>query len=176
MSLCQATAQQPPYLSMITHALPIAPCQHVSTNCDLPVGLPACLPAYLALQAYDCVGEDAVQEAVHVVIRMLQGCKPQVVTRMVAAGCNIAIIGRDQVRHAHQRPGAHRCWAQVQEHARALVLQLRIGADMRTPAARHIRDSSKLNPVELLRLCCVSVAAGHHRHTPTPLYEVSQQM
>lgn len=56
---------------------------------------PACLPD---LQAYECVGQDAVQQVAHVVNHMLAGCKPQLLTRMVAAGCNIAIIGRDQVR------------------------------------------------------------------------------
>jgi hypothetical protein len=39
-----------------------------------------------------------VQQVVYVVTHMLENCNPHVLTRMVAAGCNIAIIGRDQVR------------------------------------------------------------------------------
>lgn len=31
------------------------------------------------------------------VTHMLEGCQPNVVQRMVAAGCNIAIFGKDQV-------------------------------------------------------------------------------
>jgi hypothetical protein len=49
-------------------------------------------------QAYECVPQEAVQQVVHVVSHMLAGCRPDVLQRMVAAGCNIAIIGRAGTR------------------------------------------------------------------------------
>jgi len=54
----------------------------------------------MCLQAWQCVCAEAVQQAEHVVQHMLAGCPAGVLERMVAAGCNIAIIGRHQVHGA----------------------------------------------------------------------------
>lgn len=51
----------------------------------------------MPIMAWQCVCAEAVQQAEHVVQHMLAGCPAGVLERMVAAGCNIAIIGRHQV-------------------------------------------------------------------------------
>lgn len=49
-------------------------------------------------QAYACVCQEAVWQACRVVQHMLADCQGAVLQRMVAAGCSIAIIGRNQVK------------------------------------------------------------------------------
>ncbi len=69
--------------------------QHDANAMHVKVNAVNCVPC---LQAYECVSQAAVQQVVHVVTQMLAGCRPDVLQRMVSAGCNIAIIGRHQVR------------------------------------------------------------------------------
>lgn len=49
-------------------------------------------------QAWDCVADAAVAEAERLLRAMLRGTPPAVLARMVAARCQVAIIGRCQVR------------------------------------------------------------------------------
>jgi hypothetical protein len=70
---------------------------HVGTGFGCPVNI-TCMCLGCCLQAYECVPQEAVQQLVHVVTHMLAGCHPDVLQRMVEAGCNIAIIGRHQVK------------------------------------------------------------------------------
>lgn len=56
------------------------------------------------VQAYECVCEEAVQQVGVVVTNMLAGSPAQLVERLVAAGCNIAIIGRNQVHTRRTAP------------------------------------------------------------------------
>lgn len=47
--------------------------------------------------AFDCVDPRAVDAARRIVERMLEHCQPAIVHRMAAAGCTVAVIGREQV-------------------------------------------------------------------------------
>lgn len=49
------------------------------------------------LQAYDCLGQDAVTEACRVIERMLQCTSPELQRRMVDGKACVGIIGRHQV-------------------------------------------------------------------------------
>eukprot|EP00775_Hariotina_reticulata_P012948 gene12948-13076_t len=49
------------------------------------------------IMAYECVSQAAVDAACCCINHMLAGCRPDIVSRMVIAGCTVAIIGRCQV-------------------------------------------------------------------------------
>ena len=51
----------------------------------------------LAIRAHAAVSPHALAAAAEVVGRMLQGCPREVVARLAAAGCTVAVIGREQV-------------------------------------------------------------------------------
>ena len=51
----------------------------------------------LAIRAHAAVSPHALAAAAEVVGRMLQGCPREVVERLAAAGCTVAVIGREQV-------------------------------------------------------------------------------
>eukprot|EP00955_Chlamydomonas_euryale_P100594 365296-Chlamydomonas_euryale.AAC.2 len=51
----------------------------------------------LGVKAFDCVGDDAVHGACHIISCMLQEAPRLMVQRMVEAGVQVAIIGREQV-------------------------------------------------------------------------------
>ena len=51
----------------------------------------------IAIRAHAAVSPHALAAAAEVVGRMLQGCPREVVARLAAAGCTVAVIGREQV-------------------------------------------------------------------------------
>ncbi|KAF5842346.1 hypothetical protein DUNSADRAFT_7660 [Dunaliella salina] len=51
----------------------------------------------IPVMAFDCVCEQAVNIACHIVERMLEDVQPEVLARLVGCGTRVGIIGRDQV-------------------------------------------------------------------------------
>ncbi|GAX80570.1 hypothetical protein CEUSTIGMA_g8007.t1 [Chlamydomonas eustigma] len=51
----------------------------------------------LTVQAYDCVGEDAVEAACRLIKKMLNDCPQSVLDRLSSAGARVGIIGRHQL-------------------------------------------------------------------------------
>jgi hypothetical protein len=69
---------------------PHRPRTHRAWVCSTPLACPHA-------QAFDCVCSEAVCVACHLIGRMLADSPADVVQRMAAAGCKLAIIGRCQV-------------------------------------------------------------------------------
>jgi hypothetical protein len=70
-------------------------CLPTSFLVHLPVSFPVHLPA---CQAYDCVCDEAVSALVCGISHMTACCRPDIMQRLTAAGCTLAIIGKCQVR------------------------------------------------------------------------------
>lgn len=51
----------------------------------------------MCLQAYDCVGDAAVQRAQSLLTNIMRDCSQDIIDRLVDTGACVAIIGRSQV-------------------------------------------------------------------------------
>jgi len=80
----------------------------------------------LAIRAHAAVSPHALAAAAEVVGRMLQGCPREVVARLAAAGCTVAVIGREQVTSdvpEHAFLSGERCGSCATNHPEARRLK-----------------------------------------------------
>ncbi len=64
----------------------------------------------IPILAFDCVCQEAVETATHIVLSMLADADGSIVESMVEAGAEVAIIGCKQVR---PYGGEHSSWSRV---------------------------------------------------------------
>ena len=51
----------------------------------------------MQVQAFDCVGDEAVEKAEHIISKMTEHMHPRILERLHQNGADVAVIGRDQV-------------------------------------------------------------------------------